>query len=120
MSAPAASAPRPSNSGSNARPPPTGSTGGTGIGAGGALCATGGGMSVTGRTQLAGAWAAAATVAAPHNAAAGAPPVIAVKATQGLIAEGEALVAATAPVEPTNNDPAITKPTNRFTREPPM
>src|SRR5256885_12329167 len=121
MSAPAASAPRASNSGSKARPPPAASTGGTGIGWGGGAVATGGATSVTGSTQLAGAWAAAATAAAPHSAAAGAPPVMAVSAAHGLICgAGAELDAATAPVELTNKDPAMTAPTSRLARELPM
>src|SRR5436190_13254906 len=121
MSAPAAKAPSPSSSGSKARPPPAGSTGGTGIGAGGPLWAPAGGVSDTGRTQLAGACAAAATAAAPHRAAAGAPPVIAVNAAQGLAVEiGATLDAATAPVELTKSDPATRMPANRFARLEPM
>src|SRR5256885_12360438 len=116
MSTPAASAPSASNSGSKARPPPAASTGGTGIGWGGAT-ATGGATSVTGSTQLAGAWAAAATAAAPHSAAAGAPPVMAVSAAHGLICgAGAELDAATAPVELTNKDPAMTAPMNGVNR----
>jgi len=86
------------------------------MGAGGALCATGGGASVTGSTQFAaGAWAAAATAAAPHRAAAGAPPVKAARVAHGLTDEmGAELDAATAPVELMNRDPATQTPTTPF------
>ena len=84
--------------------------------------ATGGAASVTGRTQpVPGAWAAAAIAAAPHKAAAGAPPVIAVNAAQGLICGTAAVLdAATAPLELTKREPAINTPTIRFKRDPPM
>src|SRR5258705_7224335 len=82
------------------RPKPSlaGSTGGTGVGGGGpASCP-----------------AACTTAAdAPYTAAAGAPPLSADRATQGATCRGAeaGAVAAIAPVELTNIDPATTKAT---------
>src|SRR5205085_6970449 len=84
---------------------------------------TGGGELSTGNTQPPGVCAAAATVAAPHRAAAVAPPLIAVSATQGSIcvagaAMGVALEAATAVVELRTIELAITTPIKPLVREP--
>src|SRR4051812_32146181 len=77
-----------------------------GIGAGGAAAsATGGGASIAGSTQpVAEGWpAATAADEAPHNAAAGAPALNAVKAAHGLSCQ-EAAVLAAAAVEPKSNE----------------
>src|SRR5207253_1862312 len=101
-----------SSSGSTPKPADGPSTGGTGIGAGGADCAAAGATSTAGSTQPpAGACAAAA--ADPQSAAAGAPPVSAVRAAQGLICWRAGAAWATAAVELKIKDPATTKPMKR-------
>src|ERR1041385_266238 len=107
---------RPSSIGEIPKPCDGPSTGGTGIGAGGCDCATGGGVSTAGRTHPpAGACATAATAAAPHAAAAGAPPLSTLSIAHELTCEGAARLAAAAPVELTNIAPAtrtLTTPLN--------
>jgi hypothetical protein len=81
-------------------------TGGTGAGAGGGGA---GATSTTGSTQLVGACVAVAA-AVPHIAAAGAPPLIAVKAAQGSTCCGTAVTAADAAVELRIKEPAMHAP----------
>jgi hypothetical protein len=111
--APAAIASRPNNSGLIPSPPAGAATGatGTGCGAGG-----GGTASSAGSTQPVGACAAAAAAAAPHIAAAGAPPLIAVRITHGLTCGDGAAVAATAAVELNISDPPTNTPRMRPNR----
>jgi len=107
-------APSASSRGEIPRPPPAVSTGGTGVGGGGAVCTTGGATSATGSTHPGAGWAAAAaTAAVPHSAAAGAPALMTDKAAHGSICweDGSEEVAAAAPVELTNIDPATSRAT---------
>jgi hypothetical protein len=98
------------------------STGGTGIGCGGALCAGGGTTSTCGRTHPAAGWAAvtAAAAATPHTAAADAPPLIALRTAQGSYCVDAGAEAAIAPVELKIIDPAIIAPINPDFRMPAM
>src|SRR3954466_10374077 len=70
---PAATAASANKMGLTPNPAAGASTGGTGIGGGGALCATGAATSTAGSTHPVASACAAATAADPHNAAAGAP-----------------------------------------------
>src|SRR6185369_5521657 len=112
-------APSASSRGEIPRPPPAVSTGGTGVGGGGAVCTTGGATSATGSTHPGAGWAAAATTAAvPHSAAAGAPALMTDRAAHGSICweDGSDEVAAAAPVELTNIDPATSRKTAGLNR----
>jgi len=112
-------APRAIHNGEMPIPSLTGSTGGTGVGGGGAVCATGAGASTAGSTHPAAPWAAAVVPAEPHRAAAGADWVRTDKAAHGSTrcADGIGAVAATAPVELTSMDPATTNATAGLNRK---
>src|SRR3954447_10731767 len=109
---PAATASRPSSSGLRPKPGDGAEIGGTAAGCGGGGWAAGGASSA-GSTQPVGACAAVATVAAPHMAAAGAPPLITLSRPHGL-ACGEGAEAAAA-VEPNVSDAATSPPMIRWT-----
>ena len=89
-------------------PPAAG--GGTGASGAGSAAGGGGGASIAGRTQPVGVWAAAAAAAAPHIAAAGAPPLIAVRTAQGLTWRAGTEFAALAAVALNINEPATNAP----------
>jgi hypothetical protein len=113
---PAATAASANKMGLTPNPAAGASTGGTGIGGGGALCATGGATSTAGSTHPGAVVCAVTTAADPHSAAAGAPPVSAVNAAHGATCCGTGVLAAAA-VEQKTIDPATRNPTTPLNRE---